>query len=128
MITTTIDSIDEILWPNLFEFFARVDFFSSSNLLSNCLINILSRQTSITKNYMDIKFDEHANIPKRFELLAIFITYAFVPLQCDNRGLNVMKLMKSVSFSINPQIEQFWDEIIPKMIDQLQGTTFPTAS
>jgi hypothetical protein len=121
MITTTIDTIDEVLWPNLFEFFGRVDFFPSSNLLSTCLINILSRKTNITKNYMDIKFDEHANIPKRFELLALFITYAFVPLQCNNRGVNIMKLMKHISFSINPKIEEFWDTIIPKMIGQLQG-------
>lgn len=69
-----------------------------------------------------VNFDQKINLPRPFEILSRLIIICGVPLPSKNRGLSALNLMKHISPLISDLIVELWDNVVPKLITNLEGS------
>ncbi len=120
LFSTTIDNMHSILWPYLFEYLNNINYSSCMNHLSKSLAHIAEVKRTDSQDYM-INFDQFINLPKPYEIFARLIVLCGVPLHNKNQGLSILHLMKNISANLFTSIVELWDNVIPKLIQNLEG-------
>ncbi len=110
-----------ILWPHLFEYLTLNEYSRSVSQLCKNLAHIADVLRSANSDSYLIQFDQFINLPKPIEILTRLIVLCGVPLANKNRGLNVLQLMKNISPNLSSQIVELWDNVVPKLIINLEG-------
>jgi hypothetical protein len=110
-----------ILWPHLFEYLTLNEYSRSVSQLCKNLAHIADVLRSSNSDSYLIQFDQFINLPKPIEILTRLIVLCGVPLANKNRGLNVLQLMKNISPNLSSQIVELWDNVVPKLIINLEG-------
>ena len=110
-----------ILWPHLFEYLTSNEYSRSVSQLCKNLAHIADVLRSSNSDTYLIQFDQFINLPKPIEILTRLIVLCGVPLANKNRGLNVLQLMKNISPNLSSQIVELWDNVVPKLIINLEG-------
>ena len=119
--STIVENMHNILWPTLLEYLINLDYSRSVAHLCKNLAHIGEiKRCENSPDYI-IKFNEFINLPKPFEILARLIVLCGTPLIEKNRGLNVLLLMKQISPNIHTSIVDLWDNVVPKLISNLEG-------
>lgn len=121
LFATTVNNMHQILWPALFEYLTNNEYSRASNVLCKNLAHIAEqKRESDSEDYL-INYDSFINIPKPYEILARLIVLCGCPLNGNNRGLNILNLMKNMGPNIDTSIVDLWDSVIPKLIINLEG-------
>lgn len=121
LFSTTVENMHSILWPHMLEYLTLNEYSRSISQLCKNLGHIAeTKRTSNAEDFL-IEFEQLINLPKPFEILARLIVLCGVPLANKNRGLNVLNLMKNISPNITPVIVELWDNVVPKLIINLEG-------
>lgn len=110
-----------ILWPHLFEYLTLNEYSRSVSQLCKNLAHIADVLRSSNSDSYLIQFDQFINLPKPIEILTRLIVLCGVPLANKNRGLNILQLMKNISPNLSSQIVELWDNVVPKLIINLEG-------
>lgn len=115
-----------ILWPSLFEYLNQPEYSRAAAILCKSLAHIAETKRAANTDDFEIKFESFINIPKPFEILARLCVLAGVPLvnAAKNRALNTLTLMRNMAPNIDPLIVELWDNAVPKLIANLEGTSF----
>lgn len=122
LFSTTVENMHQILWPSLFEYFINIDYNRSLNQLCKNLAYISEIKRSTEAPDFIIDFSSHINLPKPYDILARMIITCGVPLNGKiNRGLNTLQLMKNISPNISSSIVDLWNNVVPKLIANLEG-------
>ena len=119
--STTVENMHNILWPSLLEYLTNIEYSRSMGHLCKNMAHISEIKRCESSPDFMIKFNEFINLPKPFEILARLIVLCGTPLTEKNRGLNVLHLMKQISPNIHPSIVDLWDNVVPKLILNLEG-------
>ena len=110
-----------ILWPHLFEYLTLNEYSRSVSQLCKNLAHIADVLRSSNSDSYLIQFDQFINLPKPIEILTRLIVLCGVPLANKNRGQNILQLMKNISPNLSSQIVELWDNVVPKLIINLEG-------
>lgn len=78
------------------------------------------KRESNSDDYL-INYESFINVPKPYEIFARLIVLCGCPLNGNNRGINVLNLMKNMAPNIDSSIEELWDNVIPKLILNIEG-------
>lgn len=121
LFSTTVENMHEVLWPSLFEYLENPNYSHCMNHLCKNLAHIadVKRSNSVDDYY--INFDVNVNLPKPFSIFARLIVLCGCPLQNKNQGLSILHLMKNISPNLNSAIVEVWDNVLPKLITNLEG-------
>ena len=121
LFSTTVENMHDILWPSLLEYLCNIDYSRSMGHLCKNMAVIAEAKRSASAPEFMIKFNECINLPKPFEMFARLIVLCGTPMCEKNRGLNVLLLMKQMSPNLHPSIVDLWDNVVPKLILNLDG-------
>lgn len=121
LFTTTVENMHSILWPALFEYLTNNDYSRSTSILCKSLAYIAEQKRELNSDDYLINYDTLINVPKPFEILARLVVLSGCPMNGKNRGLNVLNLMKNMASNIDNSIVDVWDNVVPKLIANLEG-------
>jgi hypothetical protein len=121
LFSTTVENMQDALWPNLFEYLTNAEYTKALNQLCKNLSYIAEKKRSSEANDFKINFNDMTNIPKSYEIFSRLFVISGVPLMGKNRGINSLNLLKSISPILNSSIVDLWDSVIPKLILNLEG-------
>ncbi len=119
--TTTIDNIQKVLWPYLFEVLIPAQYTEAIAIVCKCLSHIAQlKRDQEAPNYL-IDFDRAVNLPKPQAIIARLFVMLNAPLRRGQLGLNILTLLKSVGPILHPSVYEMWDTAIPKLITFLES-------
>lgn len=121
LFSTTVENMHQILWPHLLEYTTLNEYSRSISQLCKNIAHIADIKRSANSDDFLIQYDQFINLPKPLEILARLIVLCGVPLANKNRGLNILNLMKNFSPNLNSSIVELWDNVVPKLIINLEG-------
>jgi len=121
LFSTTVENMHDILWPTLLEYLCNIEYSRSMGHVCKNLGHIAEIKRSASAPEFMIKFNECINLPKPLEIFARLIVLCGTPMSEKNRGLNILILMKQISPNLHPSIADLWDNVVPKLILNLEG-------
>ncbi|XP_063951706.1 maestro heat-like repeat-containing protein family member 1 [Lytechinus pictus] len=120
LITTTIGSMEEVLWPFLLEFLALPQYTDAMMPFCRNLAYIASKKREAQDEDYMIDFETLVNVPRPCSIIARLMVMAGRPDNGRQRGVYVLKLMLGLSPNLNESIADMWDAVIPKLIQYLE--------
>ncbi|XP_047135268.1 maestro heat-like repeat-containing protein family member 1 isoform X1 [Hydra vulgaris] len=115
LMATTIENMEDILWPYLVEFVLPVNYTEAIMALCRALTFLANRKQENKDSKFSIQPSNNTSIPKPQALLARLIVLTGHPLKGNGRGLHILSFLKAYSLNISPEIVQMWDVVIPKL-------------
>jgi hypothetical protein len=119
LVTTTIEHMEEVLWPYLLEFIVPVQYMKAVGIVSRCIADIAKRKREAEADDYELNFDELMNLPKPPDLIGRLIVLAGHPHNGDARGEHVLNCMKAVVPNLHEDLVDLWDAVIPKLLSYL---------
>lgn len=120
LLTTTVDDIDKIMWPSLFEYLLCEELTSAVGILCKCLANFASKKRDAGYP-IEINYEKHTNVPKPQELLARLLVVLGSPMMHHHRGVHVLRLLRCLPALVHRNLVALWDTVLPQMTSQLQS-------
>eukprot|EP00012_Vannella_robusta_P000552 CAMPEP_0206186026 /NCGR_PEP_ID=MMETSP0166-20121206/2167_1 /ASSEMBLY_ACC=CAM_ASM_000260 /TAXON_ID=95228 /ORGANISM="Vannella robusta, Strain DIVA3 518/3/11/1/6" /LENGTH=1620 /DNA_ID=CAMNT_0053601351 /DNA_START=1 /DNA_END=4863 /DNA_ORIENTATION=- len=113
--TTTVDDMDSILWPFLFEFLVSPKYTEALHVICRCLAHVAAKKRqSNAPDYM-IDFDIEVNIPKPTEIIVRLFVMLNEPLRRGQLGIRILQCLQAIGPVLNPLVSDMWDNAMPKL-------------
>ncbi|XP_043365794.1 maestro heat-like repeat-containing protein family member 1 isoform X3 [Dermochelys coriacea] len=123
LISTTVDRMEEVLWPYLLEFVTPIQFTSALTPLCRSLMHLATKKQEEGENAILIHYDTHANLPSPCALMARLLTVSSQPYLGDGRGAAALRLLNVLHLNIHPMLGQLWNKMISPLIEHLEANT-----
>lgn len=120
LLTTTIDNIEKILWPSLFEYLLAEDLSPAVGTLCKCLANFASKKRE-QSTAIEIDYQKHPGVPKPQALLARLFVMLGDPFAHRSRGVHILRLLRCIPSLVHRDIVALWDTVLPQMALRLEG-------
>eukprot|EP01125_Pyxidicula_operculata_P019218 TRINITY_DN694_c5_g1_i1.p1 TRINITY_DN694_c5_g1~~TRINITY_DN694_c5_g1_i1.p1 ORF type:complete len:1709 (+),score=479.86 TRINITY_DN694_c5_g1_i1:28-5154(+) len=130
LMTTTIPSMVDVLWPYLLEPLTKPRFTSAMAVVAKCLAHISQvKRTSNSPNYM-IDFDKTANVnlPKPAQIIARLIVLAHLPFRRGSMAMYLLQTLQQLGPILHPNVAAMWDNTIPKLLSYLANLAASSAT
>jgi len=113
--TTTVDNMDAILWPFLFEYLVSPKYTDALHVVCRCLAHVahIKRQSNAEDYLLD--FDKEVNLPKPTEIIVRLLVMLNEPLRRGQLGIRILQCLQTVGPVLNPMISDMWDGAMPKL-------------
>lgn len=121
LITTTIEKMENVLWPYLLEYLVAEEFTNAMGAVCQNIGYLAAKKREQNTEDFTINFVQLVNLPKPVAILARLLVMAGHPLAGKERGVHVLGLMKAISPNIHSDIEELWDTVIPKLMQYLEN-------
>uniref|UniRef100_A0A8C3SI65 Maestro heat like repeat family member 1 n=1 Tax=Chelydra serpentina TaxID=8475 RepID=A0A8C3SI65_CHESE len=121
LISTTVDRMDEVLWPYLLEFVTPIQFTGALTPLCRSLMHLATKKQEEGENAFLIHYDTHANLPSPCALMARLLTVSSQPYLGDGRGAAALRLLNVLHLNIHPKLGRLWKKKIPHLVEHLEG-------
>ncbi|EDQ91217.1 uncharacterized protein MONBRDRAFT_31461 [Monosiga brevicollis MX1] len=118
MATKTISCMELVLWPFLFEFLVPFEYTEAVPTLCKCLTHLADKFSEAESDNYDIDFEANVNLPRPQEILARCVVLLH-DAKYRRRGWELLRLLQAISVNLHEEVEELWDEVIPKMIAYL---------
>lgn len=119
MATKTVSCMELVLWPYLLEFIVPAEYTEALPIVCRNLTTLANRLSEAESDNYDLDFDVEVNLPKPQQILARLLVVAGHPLH-RKRGVEALLLLQALSVNIHEEVEDLWDDVIPKMIAYLE--------
>ncbi|KAM7283090.1 maestro heat-like repeat-containing protein family member 1 isoform X4 [Ixodes scapularis] len=120
LLTTTIDNIEKILWPSLFEYLLSEDLTPAVGTLCKCLANFASKKRE-QSTAVEIDYQKNPGVPRPQALLARLFVMLGDPFAHRNRGVHILRLLRCIPSLVHRDIVALWDTVLPQMALRLEG-------
>eukprot|EP01105_Mastigella_eilhardi_P020591 TRINITY_DN4914_c0_g1_i1.p1 TRINITY_DN4914_c0_g1~~TRINITY_DN4914_c0_g1_i1.p1 ORF type:complete len:1654 (-),score=536.16 TRINITY_DN4914_c0_g1_i1:72-5033(-) len=118
--TTSIESMDKVLWPYLLEVVVPEKYHPAMTVIcKNVAVLAAKKRASQADDYF-LDFDKHINIPKPQALMAKMLVTLNLPFKRPGLGVNIMEAMRSLGPVLHPTICDMWDDKLPKLVKFLE--------
>lgn len=126
MLTTmssTMERTHDLLWPYLFEFLNRAEFFIAMSIVCKTLATISEHkfEQAESETVSLINFTENVNIPRQNDLFAILFVYLTNPFASNKRGVHALKLLKNLSTTLDENLYAYWQKLGERLTNYLEG-------
>ncbi|XP_078493526.1 maestro heat-like repeat-containing protein family member 1 isoform X2 [Ciona intestinalis] len=116
LVTTTIDGMEGVLWPYLFEFLCKEQNTNSVGVLCRSLSFIAEKKRENNSDDFNINYSETVNIPSASSLFSRLLVFVSQPLVARCHSRSVLSLLLNFAPNIHDHLVDIWAAIIPKMI------------
>jgi len=120
LLTTTVEIMEEVLWPYLLQMILPVQYTRAISPVCKNLAYLATKKRDEEAADYQIDFTAQVNVPKPAAIIARLIVVAGFPHQGNGRGEHVLKLLQALSLNLHPSIVEMWDTVIPKLIQYLE--------
>lgn len=120
LLTTTVDVMEQVLWPYLLECLVPEPFTHAIKPLCRCICHLATKKREEQAEDFAIDFDAKGNIPRPVAIISRLLVMSGCPLPGGERGENVLKLLKALSPILQPSLVEMWDTVIPKLMQHLE--------
>lgn len=119
LMTTTIPSSHQILWPYILEPLVNLKYSAATGTLCKCaaFVGNIKREQFIEEYLID--FDKMVNLPKPQVILARLLVLLSLPIRSNNIGSPILDCLLQISGIIHPSIIDRWDTTIPKIVNYM---------
>lgn len=120
LMTTTVPSSHQVLWPFLLEPLTKPNYGASVSAVCKAIAFIGQiKRTSNTEDFL-IDFDKKVNLPKPQQIMARLLVLLNAPLRRDDLGNNILEALLNISGILHPSITEMWDRTIPRILEFLR--------
>ncbi|XP_060075327.1 maestro heat-like repeat-containing protein family member 1 isoform X2 [Ylistrum balloti] len=123
LLTTTVDDMEQVLWPYLLELIVPEQYTEAAGVLCKCLAHLSNKKREENADDYEIDYETQANVPKTPVLIARLMVLAGRPTNGRDRGVHVLMTMKGLVPNLDESLVDLWDTVIPKLIQFLEDAT-----
>ncbi|XP_072458786.1 maestro heat-like repeat-containing protein family member 1 isoform X3 [Notamacropus eugenii] len=120
LISTTVDRMNDVLWPYLLEFLIPVQFTNALTPLCKSLMHLAMKRQEEGENSFLIQYDSNVNLPSPFALTTRLLIVSSHPYLGEGRGAASLRLLNVLHLNIHPLLGQRWKKTIPPLVNYLE--------
>ncbi|XP_078009968.1 maestro heat-like repeat-containing protein family member 1 isoform X3 [Phascolarctos cinereus] len=128
LISTTVDRMNDVLWPYLLEFLIPVQFTNALTPLCKSLMHLAMKRQEEGENSFLIQYDSNVNLPSPFALTTRLLIVSSHPYLGEGRGAASLRLLNVLHLNIHPLLGQRWQKTIPPLVNYLEEHNEETLS
>lgn len=121
LLTTTVDNIEKILWPSLFEYLLAEDLTAAVGTICKCIANFASRKQKEHPASLEIDYQKYPGVPRPQALFARLFVMLADPFAHRNRGVHILRLLRAIPSLIHKDVTALWDTVLPPMAQRLES-------
>ncbi|XP_059810875.1 maestro heat-like repeat-containing protein family member 1 [Hypanus sabinus] len=115
----TLDAMDDVLWPFLLEFVTPIQYTNALATVCRCLERVGAKRRREKQQRTALNYSERLGMPKPHTLLARLLAVSATPYAGQGRGLAALRLLRSLSTNVHPEVVKLWDEELPQLVQYL---------
>ncbi|KAJ7338263.1 hypothetical protein JRQ81_011005 [Phrynocephalus forsythii] len=124
LISTTVDSMADVLWPYLLQFVTPVHLSNALAPLCRSLLFLAAqRQEEEGGSFLLPYGDANAGLPSPQALLARMLVVSSQPSPGEGRGAASLQLLQVLQPGIHKTLQQLWSKRIPALVEHLEAPT-----
>ncbi|KAE8599954.1 hypothetical protein XENTR_v10017409 [Xenopus tropicalis] len=120
LISTTVDRMNNILWPYLLEFIVPVQFSNALTPICKSLVQLGQKRQAESVETFLINYNVHTNLPSPHALVARLLVAAAALEPGDGRSSAALRLLNVMQINIHPTVGRCWDQEIPLLLNCLE--------
>ena len=121
---TTVDIMENVLWPYLLECLIPVHYTPAMMALCRSLAHLAAKKREEDDPLYRLDYHALVNIPKPQALVSRMMVMAGHPTSGGGRGIHVLRFLLAMSPNIHPDIVELWDTVIPKLTTYLEENSY----
>ncbi|XP_016072097.1 PREDICTED: maestro heat-like repeat-containing protein family member 1 isoform X3 [Miniopterus natalensis] len=128
LVSTTVDRMNNVLWPYLLEFLTPVRFTGALTPLCRSLVHLAQKRQEAGADALLIQYDGSVTLPSPYAIATRLLTVSSRPYLGDGRGAASLCLLNVLHRDIHPLLGQRWATTIPLLLEYLDEHTEETLS
>uniref|UniRef100_A0A8C3Q310 Maestro heat like repeat family member 1 n=1 Tax=Chrysolophus pictus TaxID=9089 RepID=A0A8C3Q310_CHRPC len=117
LLSTTVDRMNNVLWPYLLEFITPVQFTNALTPICKSLMHLSVKKREEGGNASLIPYDLNGNLPSPHALTTRLLVVSSRPYTGDGRGAAALRLLHALCCSVHPALEQLWSKRVPLLVE-----------
>ncbi|KAG1682946.1 Maestro heat-like repeat-containing protein family member 1 [Nymphon striatum] len=122
LLSTTVENMECILWPALLEYLVLDEFCGSIGIICKCVAHLANKKRLNKADDYVFNYNKYTNVPRPHAIIARLFAIVGNPFLDQNRGVNILKLMKDLCPILEKDLVDYWDKAIPSLLKHLQET------
>ncbi|XP_040403443.1 maestro heat-like repeat-containing protein family member 1 isoform X1 [Cygnus olor] len=123
LLSTTVDRMNNVLWPYLLEFVTPIQFTNALTPLCKSLMYLAMKKQEEGENASLIRYDLNGNLPSPYALTTRLLVVSSQPYAGDCRGTAALRLLNVLQYSVHPALEQLWSKRVPSLVEHIEENT-----
>ncbi|XP_067146158.1 maestro heat-like repeat-containing protein family member 1 isoform X4 [Apteryx mantelli] len=123
LLSTTVDRMNNVLWPYLLEFVTPVQFTNALTPLCKSLLYLATKKQEEGENASLIRYDLNANLPSPYAITTRLLVVSSQPYVGDCRGTAALCLLNVLHYSVHPALDQLWSKKVPPLVEYIEENT-----
>ncbi|XP_068524296.1 maestro heat-like repeat-containing protein family member 1 isoform X1 [Anas acuta] len=123
LLSTTVDRMNNVLWPYLLEFVTPIQFTNALTPLCKSLMYLAMKKQEEGENANLIRYDLNGNLPSPYALTTRLLVVSSQPYAGDCRGAAALRLLHVLQHSVHPALEQLWSKRVPALVEHIEENT-----
>uniref|UniRef100_A0A8C3CQV6 Maestro heat like repeat family member 1 n=1 Tax=Cairina moschata TaxID=8855 RepID=A0A8C3CQV6_CAIMO len=123
LLSTTVDRMNNVLWPYLLEFVTPIQFTNALTPLCKSLMYLAMKKQEEGENASLIRYDLNGNLPSPYALTTRLLVVSSQPYAGDCRGAAALRLLSVLQYSVHPALEQLWSKRVPSLVEHIEENT-----
>ncbi|XP_043735507.1 maestro heat-like repeat-containing protein family member 1 isoform X5 [Cervus elaphus] len=128
LVSTTVDRMDEVLWPYLLEFLVPVRFTGALSPLCRSLVHLAQKRQEAGAHAPLIQYNGNVHLPSPYAITTRLLAVSSNPYVGDGRGAASLRLLSVLHQDIHPALGQRWATAIPLLLEHLEEYSEETLS
>ncbi|XP_065585206.1 maestro heat-like repeat-containing protein family member 1 isoform X3 [Cyrtonyx montezumae] len=123
LLSTTVDRMNNVLWPFLLEFITPVQFTNALTPICRSLMHLSVKKQEEGGSASLIPYDLNGNLPSPHALTTRLLVVSSRPYTGDSRGTAALRLLHALRCSVHPALEQLWSKRVPLLVEHIEENT-----
>ncbi|XP_064010558.1 maestro heat-like repeat-containing protein family member 1 isoform X2 [Pogoniulus pusillus] len=123
LLSTTVDRMNNVLWPYLLEFLTPIQFTNALTPLCKSLMCLAMKKQEEGEGSSLIRYDLNANLPSPYALTTRLLVVSSQPYAGDSRGVAALRLLAVLHSSIHPALDHLWSKKVPLLVEHIEENT-----
>ncbi|CAF3625117.1 unnamed protein product [Adineta steineri] len=119
--SSTIDGMDEVLWPLLMEFLVPENYTGAFGIICKALAQAGQQQIAAKKDTFWVDFDVLVNLPKPNEIITRCFVLLGEPLAEETRGISILNFLRVAVTELKTDLRELWEKVIPRLLQSLNN-------
>uniref|UniRef100_A0A8C3CKI9 Maestro heat like repeat family member 1 n=1 Tax=Cairina moschata TaxID=8855 RepID=A0A8C3CKI9_CAIMO len=120
LLSTTVDRMNNVLWPYLLEFVTPIQFTNALTPLCKSLMYLAMKKQEEGENASLIRYDLNGGY-QPYPLCACKLgVVSSQPYAGDCRGAAALRLLSVLQYSVHPALEQLWSKRVPSLVEHIE--------
>uniref|UniRef100_A0A803XNT1 Maestro heat like repeat family member 1 n=1 Tax=Meleagris gallopavo TaxID=9103 RepID=A0A803XNT1_MELGA len=123
LLSTTVDRMNNVLWPYLLEFITPMQFTNALTPICKSLMHLSVKKREEGGNASLIPYDLNGNLPSPHALTTRLLVVSSRPYTGDSRGAAALRLLHALCCSVHPALDRLWSKRIPLLVERIEENT-----